>query len=203
MSELAQVGDFCPNPACPFYGKSQSEQAKANIIKFGDSRQGRQRYRCKECGGAFCERTGTILHNRKTPESEIIECLAMIAEGMRISSISRVKDIKEDTILDWIRSAGAHAEAIEALLLAEYELSRGQLDGLWYYVGNKGEKKLPRDSQQRSILAVDDDRYRHTAACWAWDWQKRKGSSDDRLRDPQRTRSCDPAPTDCFRWLGR
>jgi len=36
-------------------------------------------------------------------------------------------------------------------------LSRGQLDGLWSYVGNKGEKKLSRDGQQRAILAVNDD----------------------------------------------
>lgn len=157
MPELAQVGEFCPNPACAAYGIRQTEQAKPNIIKFGRSRQERQRYRCKSCGQAFCETTGTLFHNRKTPEAEIIGCLALIAEGMRISSVSRVKGIKEDTILDWIRSAGAHAEAIEAVLLAEYELSRGQLDGLWSYVGNKGEKKLSRDGQQRAILAVDDD----------------------------------------------
>jgi len=141
MAELASVGEFCPNRACPEYGKAQSEQTKANIIKFGRSRQGRQRYRCKTCGQAFCETTGTIFHNRKTCEDEIIECLALIAEGMRISSVSRVKGFQEDTILAWIRAAGAHAEAVEAVLLAEYELGRGQLDALWSYVGNKGEKK--------------------------------------------------------------
>ena len=141
MPELAQVGDFCPNEACADYGKAQSAQAKANIIKFGRSRQGRQRYRCKTCGQAFCETTGTLFAHRKTPEAAIIECLAFIAEGTRISSLSRVKGYKEDTILDWIRAAGEHAEAIEAVLLAEYELSRGQLDSLWSYVGNKGEKK--------------------------------------------------------------
>jgi hypothetical protein len=31
----------------------------------------------------------------------------MIAEGMRISSVSRVKGVKEDTISDRIRSAAA------------------------------------------------------------------------------------------------
>jgi hypothetical protein len=62
---------------------------------------------------------------------------------MRISSLSRVKGHKEDTILAWLRDAAAHAEAIEEVLLAKYELQRGQLDALWAYVGNKGEKKLP------------------------------------------------------------
>ena len=145
MAELVEVGDFCPNPECVDYGKAQIEQEKRNIIKHGFSRQGRQRYRCKTCGQAFNETTGTLFANRKTPESEIIECLALIAEGMRISSVSRVKGYKEDTILDWIRTAGEHAAAIEALLLAEYTLSRGQIDGLWSYVGNKGEKTvMPR-----------------------------------------------------------
>ena len=141
MAERTSVGEFCPNRACSEYGKAQSEQVKANIIKFGRSRQGRQRYRCTTCGQAFCETTGTIFHNRKTGEGEIIECLALIAEGLRISSVSRVKGFQEDTILAWVRAAGAHAEAIEAVLLAEYKLSRGQLDALWSYVGNKGEKK--------------------------------------------------------------
>ena len=39
------------------------------------------------------------------------------------------------------RQAGKHAEALEEVLLAEYRVDRGQLDGLWSYVGNKGEKK--------------------------------------------------------------
>jgi hypothetical protein len=56
--------------------------------------------------------------------------------------LARVKGHKPDTIIDWVREAGEHAEAIEAVLLAKYQLSRGQLDGLWAYVGHKGEKKL-------------------------------------------------------------
>jgi hypothetical protein len=57
----------------------------------------------------------------------------------------RTKGHKEDTIIDWIREAGKHAEAIEEVLLADYQLACGQIDGLWAYVGNKGEKKLSRD----------------------------------------------------------
>ena len=91
------------------------------------------------------ETKGTVFYRRRTPESEIIETLAFVAEGVRISSLSRVKGHKEDTILDWIRDAARHAEAIEEVLMAEYQLSRGQLDALWSYVRNKGEKKtIPR-----------------------------------------------------------
>jgi len=67
--------------------------------------------------------------------------LALVAEGDRISSLTRAKGHKEDTILDWLKAAGDHAEAVEAVLLADYRLERGQIDGLWAYVGHKGEKK--------------------------------------------------------------
>ena len=144
MSKLAQVGDFCPNEACPDYGRLQSDQQR-HIIKFGTTEAGRQRYKCHTCGKTFTETKGTLFYRRRTPEDEIIDTLAHIAEGNRISSLVRTQGHKEDTIIDWIREAGNHAEAIEAVLLADYQLTRGQIDGLWAYVGNKGEKKLSRD----------------------------------------------------------
>jgi transposase-like protein len=144
MTKFAQVGDFCPDETCPDYGKRQGSQ-QHNIIKYGKTRAGRQRYKCKTCDGTFTETKGTIFYRRRTSEDEIVDTLALIAEGNRISSLARTKGHKEDTIIDWIREAGQHAEAIEEVLLSEYQLTRGQIDGLWAYVGNKGEKKLSRD----------------------------------------------------------
>jgi transposase-like protein len=144
MTKLAQVGDFCPNEVCPDYGKLQSDRQE-KIIKFGRIKAGRQRYKCKTCGETFTETKGTLFYRRRTPDAEIIDTLAQIAEGNRISSVVRTTGHKEDTIIDWIREAGKHAEAIEEVLLADYRLTRGQIDGLWAYVGNKGEKKLSRD----------------------------------------------------------
>lgn len=138
--EFTQVGDFCPNEICPDYGKAQSDQQR-NIKKAGKTKKGRQRYQCKTCGQTFVETKGTIFYRRRTAEEEIIETLAFIAEGVRISSLARVKGHKEDTILDWLRTAAQHAEEIEEVLLAEYQLDQGQLDALWSYVGNKGEKR--------------------------------------------------------------
>ena len=83
-----------------------------------------------------------MFYGRRVAEDDIIETLALLAEGNRISSLTRVKGYKEDTILDWLRAAANHAEQIEERLLATYELERGQLDALWAYVGHKGEKKL-------------------------------------------------------------
>jgi hypothetical protein len=65
----------------------------------------------------------------------------LLAEGTRISSISRAKGIKEDAILSFLREAAQHAEQVEAMLLNDYRISRAEIDGLWTYVGRKQEKK--------------------------------------------------------------
>lgn len=137
MSELASVGSFCPNPSCPDYGKV----GVGNLIRYGKSNEGRQRFQCKRCLKTFNERNGTLFYNRKTQEKDILECLALLAEGTRISSISRAKGIKEDTILSFLREAAGHAQQIEAILLNDYRIERAEIDGLWTYVGRKQEKK--------------------------------------------------------------
>ena len=82
-----------------------------------------------------------MFYKRKTDEEDILECLALLAEGVRISSISRSKGIKEDAILSFLREAAQHAEQVEAILLNQYRISQAQIDGLWTYVGRKDKKK--------------------------------------------------------------
>lgn len=142
MEQFARPGDFCPNEACLDYGKRQSSQ-QPNLEKYGKTRKGVQRYRCQTCGKTFTETRGTIFFRKRTPEREILETLTLLAEGSRISSLSRAKGYKEDTILAWLREAAQHAERLEEVLMKDFKVERGQLDALWAYVRNKGEKKLP------------------------------------------------------------
>lgn len=145
MDKFARPGEFCPNEACDDYGKLQDKQVQRNLQKFGKTPRGVQRYRCTSCGRTFTETTGTIFFRKHASEKDILETLVLLAEGSRISSLSRAKGFKEDTILSWLRDAAKHAEQIEEVLMAEYKVKRAQLDAMWSYVGNKGEKKLPGD----------------------------------------------------------
>ena len=70
-----------------------------------------------------------------------MEILVLLTEGSRISSLSRAKGFKEDTILAWLREAAQHAEELEVVLIKDFKVKRAQMDALWSYVGNKGEKK--------------------------------------------------------------
>jgi transposase-like protein len=138
--QLASAGTFCPNKECHHYARVD----QGNIIKFGRSRQGVQRYRCKGCQTTFSATRGTLFYRKRTPVKDILETLALLAEGVRISSLSRAKGFKEDTILSWLRQAARHSEALEEVLLADYELSKSQIDGLWAYVKHKGQKGATR-----------------------------------------------------------
>jgi transposase-like protein len=89
-----------------------------------------RRYRYQTCGKTFTETTGPIFFRKRTPEHEILETLALLAEGSRISSLTRAKGFKEDTILVWLREAAQHAEQLEGVLMKDFKIKRGQLDAL-------------------------------------------------------------------------
>ena len=143
---LVEVGQFCPNKDCECYG----ELERAKIIRYGKTKKGTQRYQCKICGSTFVETLGTVFYGKHTARQDILETLALLAEGMRISSISRVKGFKEDTILGWLREAAEHAAEVEAVLLNQYQVSRAQIDGLWAYVGHKGQKGGMRKAMKKA-----------------------------------------------------
>jgi transposase-like protein len=138
------VGDFCPHPDCADYGKPAQ-----HIIKFGHTKAGHQRFQCLTCQHTFTETKGTLLYRRRASADEIFKTLGQIAEGSRISSVARATGHKEDTVLDWLTAAADHVETLEATQLADFQIKRGQIDGLWSYVGNKGEKKITQKRTTR------------------------------------------------------
>lgn len=62
-AELVEVGRFCPNGACERYGDID----EAEIIRYGKTAKGTQRYLCKVCGKTFVETTGTLFYGKHTP----------------------------------------------------------------------------------------------------------------------------------------
>lgn len=134
--ELVPPSSFCWNQECTDYGKVNY----GNIIKFGRTAKGTQRYCCKTCRKTFVENIGTVFYGRHHNQETILECLAMLAERNSLASIHRIKGIKEETVIDWLLEAAKHVEEIEALMLANYELTRVQLDAMWSYIGHRGEK---------------------------------------------------------------
>jgi transposase-like protein len=134
--QLVKPGSFCWSVSCPDYGKV----AAGNIQRFGKTKRGVQRYRCRTCGETFTETKGTVFYGVHHDPEVVIDCLALLAERSSLAAIHRTKGIKEETVLEWLRKAACHVEEIEAVLLTNYQFSRAQLDALWTFVGHKGEK---------------------------------------------------------------
>ena len=128
--ERAAAGQFCPNEDCERYGDAE----EADIIRFGTTARGTQRYCCQVCGKTFVETTGTMFYDKRASKKEILEALAMFASGTRLSRISRVIGYKEDTILAWMRDAAEQAEEVAGILMSDYGLSHAQIDRIWAYV---------------------------------------------------------------------
>jgi transposase-like protein len=136
QTKLAPAGSFCWNAECPDYG----QVGHGNMRKFGRTDKGVQRYQCKTCKHTSAETKGTVFHGCHHSQETILECLAMLADRNSLAAIHRIKGVKEETVSEWLQRAAAHVEQIEAVLLANYRVSRAQLDALWTYVGHKGEK---------------------------------------------------------------
>jgi hypothetical protein len=149
MTVLAKPGDFCSNENCSKYQKLEDNPAKPNIIKAGKTKAGVQRYECKTCHQTFTETKGTLFYRKQTPADQILETLALLAEGNRVSSLTRVKGIKEDTILDWLREAADHTDMVNDALLKDFRVKRGQLDGMWLFIQKKGPKKTQKAKNER------------------------------------------------------
>lgn len=142
---LGNVGSFCPHEGCTAYG----EVGAGNVILYGKSKQGMQRFFCKSCERAFNANYGTLFYRRRKSASEIIETLALLAKGTSISAIVAAKGYKEETVQSWLEEAAAHAEEVSAALLKGYNVSAAQIDGLWSFVAHKGSKKGTKKAQLR------------------------------------------------------
>ena len=134
---VGEVGSHCPHKGCEAYGEIE----KGNIIKYGKSKQGLQRYYCKSCEDTFNENHGTLFYRKRKSPKEIIEVLVLLAKGSSISAVVEAKGYKAETIEGWIVEAAEHAEEINSILLKDYDLGPSQIDGMWSFVKHKGSKK--------------------------------------------------------------
>lgn len=136
-TQVVSAGQVCLNPDCPDYGQVGAGQ----LVRYGKDRRGGQRHKCKTCQKCFSERKGTIFYRKKTSESLIVSSLSSIGKGARLSTVSTSSGKKADTIGNWVKEAGQHSERLENALLRGYEVGASEVDGLWSFVKNKGEKK--------------------------------------------------------------
>lgn len=130
----------CPNEQCPAYGRLGDDPLH-DIVGCGtySTRHGerRQMYKCNVCGRLFSETARTPLFGLKTPMRTVCIALQELVEGIGIRSVARIHGVKPDTVLEWLKRAGEHAERLSEYMLRELNVSQVQLDELWTFVRKK------------------------------------------------------------------
>jgi transposase-like protein len=124
----------CPHPGCANYGSGEQ------VIKAGKDKRRRQRFVCNGCHRYFSPTKGTLCYRLRKSKKDFLEALAMLAERNSLAAVARIKEVKEETVARWVEKAGRHAQEVEEYLIRDFHLSQVQLDELWTYVKNKGQK---------------------------------------------------------------
>ncbi len=129
--------EACPNPKCELFGK----KGQGNIVSNGSHPgRGGQRIRklfCKQCKDSFCDRSGTIFYDLRSPEEKVLMALKLLVKGMPLRGVAEVMEVKLDTVRHWLQVAAEHSEAVNVLLLRELKVTQVELDALWSFVKKK------------------------------------------------------------------
>lgn len=112
-----------------------------HCIRYGSSR-GHRRWRCRECGRTFGETVGTPLFRLHTPWPEIVRAIRVVLRRGSLRAAEEQTGHNYETIAEWIRRVGEHAEAVSEALVRDLELSEVEIDEFWSFVGKKGD--VPR-----------------------------------------------------------
>lgn len=136
--ELFKSYQFCDNPDCSCYQKTQAGNIKIYYQKKG------QVY-CNACKGRpFVVTKGTIFYWLKTPLEVVVSTLMLLVGGMGLNATCRRKNVTADAVLSWIEKAGNHAEEFTDFMVKNMELDQVQIDEFWSFI----QKKRKSDSDR-------------------------------------------------------
>jgi hypothetical protein len=124
-------GRACNNPKCIYY-RIKDERIHA-LVGYGShgKHEKVQGLMCQACGKKFTERRDTVLYRLKTHSDKVAQALALMAEGVDVSTLERVMGIGEGTLCTWLTQAGMHAGKLHDSIFQELIFRHIQLDELW------------------------------------------------------------------------
>lgn len=109
--------------------------ASSSVRKNGRSR-GEQRWHCRACGKTFGERFGTPLFGLHTSAEEVGHALLIVMRRGSLRAAEEVTGHKYETIGEWLRRAGEHAQELTQVLVKDVQLEEVEVDAFWSFVRN-------------------------------------------------------------------
>ena len=135
--EKYKARQFCDKAECSAFGKI----GEGNIRT--QSRKNQQVY-CNQCDNSWVITKGTFFYHLKTPVRVVVEVLMLLAEGMGVNAVCRVKGVTADSMRSWLTKASDHVEEIRVYLQEEMHLTQCQIDEFWSFILKKSQLERRR-----------------------------------------------------------
>ena len=110
--------------------------------KFG-KRGTRQRYQCNQCRKVFTDARDNTLDGMYLPIEKAELVLKLLLEGNSVSSVVRLTEVHQKTILKLLVLAGEKCERIMAEKIRNFPVTEIQADEVWQFIGCKQRRKRP------------------------------------------------------------
>ncbi len=101
--------------------------------KYGKTKSGAARLRCKLCGKTFTESTN-LLGGMRIGLDRAEQLIGMLCEGMSVSAVARLTDTDPHTIIDLMMMVGERCEAYMQENIRGVHVDDVQCDEIWQYV---------------------------------------------------------------------
>jgi|ERR1700674_1027677 len=92
--------------------KMTCHNCQTECKRFGKTRQGNQRFRCRTCSKTFSESQPRPLGDMRLSLDRALLCLQLIVEGHSVRSTERITGVHRDTVLARSASRGEMREAL-------------------------------------------------------------------------------------------
>src|ERR1700676_5766837 len=106
---------------------------RVDCRKFG-KRQNRQRYQCTQCRKVFTDARDNTLDGMYLPVEKAEMVLRLLLEGNSVSSVVRLTEVHQKTILKLLELAGERCERLLSEKIRGLAVSDVQADEIWGYV---------------------------------------------------------------------
>ncbi len=94
---------------------------------------------------------GTALYNAHLSDQSFERIATSLAEGVGVSSISRIQKVNKKTVLRVLAAAGAHTKNVKHSLVKNMDVSECQLDEMWSFIGKKEKNLDPVEKLSESL----------------------------------------------------
>ncbi|MBW4593787.1 MAG: IS1 family transposase [Brasilonema angustatum HA4187-MV1] len=148
-------------PACPICASSQT-------VKNGHIHNGKQRFKCHDCGRQFVEQPTKKVINQAT--RELIDRLLL--ERISLAGIARAAQVSEQWLQTYVNEKYASVPRSVQVTPKKKGRLMIQCDELWSFVDNKGNKQwvwLALDADTREIVGVYIGDRNESAARKLWE----------------------------------